>query len=141
MPFPLRSKQTLTFDLARALAAVAEHEIARRQFAMFVAIVDDGATPLFVGRYNDAQAASFEVALQKAQAAVRFRRPTRGFEDRVIKDGRVNLLSLPGIVAVEGGLPLVVGEAVVGAIGVSGGTGVEDGQVAAAVAAALPGLL
>ena len=141
MPFPLRSKQTLTFDLARALAAVAEHEITQRQLAMFVAIVDDGATPLFVGRYNDAQAASFEVALQKAQAAVRFRRPTKGFEDRVIKDGRVNLLSLPGIVAVEGGLPLVVDEAVVGAIGVSGGTSVEDGQVAAAVAAALPGLL
>lgn len=141
MPFPLRSKQTLTFDLARALAAAAEHEIAQRQFAMFVAIVDDAATPLFVARFNDAQAASFEVALKKAQAAVRFRRPTKGFEDRVIKDGRVNLLSLPGIVAVEGGLPLVVDGAVVGAIGVSGGTGVEDGQVAAAVAAALPGLL
>jgi uncharacterized protein GlcG (DUF336 family) len=96
---------------------------------------------LFVARFNDAQAASFEVALKKAQAAVRFRRPTKGFEDRVIKDGRVNLLSLPGMVAVEGGLPLVVDAAVVGAIGVSGGTGVEDGQVAAAVAAALPGLL
>ena len=141
MPFTLRSKQTLTFDLARALAGVAEHEIAQHHFAMFVAIVDDAATPLFVGRFNDAQAASFEVALEKARVAVRFRRPTRGFEDRVIKDGRVNLLSLPGIVAVEGGLPLVVDGAVVGGIGVSGGTGVEDGQVAAAVAAALPGLL
>lgn len=141
MPFPLRSKQTLTFDLARALSGVAEHEIAQRQFSMFVAIVDDAATPLLVGRFNDAQAASFEVALQKAQAAVRFRRPTKGFEDRVLKDARVNLLSLPGIVAVEGGLPLVVDGAVVGAVGVSGGTGVEDGQVAAAVAAALPGLL
>jgi uncharacterized protein GlcG (DUF336 family) len=120
---------------------VAEHTIAQRQFAMFVAIVDDAATPLFVGRFNDAQPASFEVALQKAQAAVRFRRPTRGFEDRIIRDGRVNLLSMAGIVAVEGGLPLLVDGAVVGAIGVSGGTGVEDGEVAAAVAAALPGLL
>jgi uncharacterized protein GlcG (DUF336 family) len=141
VPFPLRSKQTLTFDLARALAAVAEHTIAQRQFAMFVAIVDDAATPLFVGRFNDAQPASFEVALQKARAAVRFRRPTRGFEDRIIRDGRLNLLSMAGIVAVEGGLPLLVDGAVVGAIGVSGGTGVEDGEVAAAVAAALPGLL
>jgi glc operon protein GlcG len=141
VPFSLRSKQTLTFDLARALADVAAQEIARHQFAMFVAIVDDAATPLFVGRFNDAQAASFEVALRKAEVAVRFRRPTKGFEDRVIKDGRVNLLSLPGICAVEGGVPLAVDGAVVGAIGVSGGTGVEDGQVAAAVAAALPSLL
>jgi uncharacterized protein GlcG (DUF336 family) len=141
VPFPLRSKQTLTFDLARALAAVAEQTIAQRQFAMFVAIVDDAATPLFVGRFNDAQPASFEVALQKAQAAVRFRRATRGFEDRIIRDGRLNLLSMAGIVAVEGGLPLLVDGAVVGAIGVSGGTGVEDGEVAAAVAAALPSLL
>ena len=137
----LRLKPTLTFELARALADVAEREIAAHGFAMFVAVVDDAGTPLFVGRVNDAQPASFEVALQKAQAAVRFRRPTKGFEDRILQDGRVNLLSLPGIVAVEGGLPLVVDGAFVGAIGISGGTGVEDGQVAAAAAAALPGLL
>ncbi len=137
----LRSKPSLTFELARALAEVAEHEIAEHRFAMFVAIVDNAGTPLFVGRFNDAQAASYEVALRKAQAAVRFRRATKAFEDRIVKDGRLNLLSLPGIVAVEGGLPLIVEGEVVGAVGVSGGTGVEDGQVAAAAAAALPVLL
>lgn len=141
MPFALRSKPALTYELARALAEVAEREVAAHRFAMFVAVVDDAGTPLFVGRFNDAQAASYEVAVQKAQAAVRFRRPTKGFEDRILKDGRVNLLSLPGIVAVEGGVPLVVDGAVVGALGVSGGSGVEDGQVAAAAAGALPGLL
>jgi uncharacterized protein GlcG (DUF336 family) len=141
VPLALRSKPTLTFELARALAEVAEREVVAHRFAMFVAVVDDAGTPLFVGRFNDAQAASYEVAVQKAQVAVRFRRPTKGFEDRILKDGRVNLLSLPGIVAVEGGVPLVVDGAVVGALGVSGGSGVEDGQVAAAAAAALPGLL
>lgn len=141
MPLSLRSKPTLTLELARALAAVAEARIAASQFAMFLAIVDEAGTPLYVARLNDAQAASYDVALAKAQVAARFRRATKAFEDRVIRDGRVNMLSLPGIVAVEGGLPFLVDGAVVGAIGVSGGTGVEDGQVAAAAAEALPELL
>lgn len=138
---PLRLKPTLTIDLARALADVAGREVAAHGFAMFVAIVDGDGTPLLVVRLNDAQPASYDVAVQKARAAVHFRRPTKGFQDRILTDGRVNLLSLPGIVAVEGGLPFVVDGAVVGAIGVSGGTGEEDGQVGAAAVAALPGLL
>ena len=137
----LQLKPTLTLDLARRLAAEAERHVTASGFAMFVAIVDAAGTPLFVARYHDAQPASFEVAVQKAQAAVRFRRPTKGFEDRILKDGRVNLLTLAGIVAVEGGLPFVVEGAFVGAVGVSGGTGAEDGEVAAAAVAALPGLL
>lgn len=141
MPLSLRSRNTLTLELARALAAVAESHIVAQRFSMFVAVVDDAGTPLYVARFNDAQPASYEVAVAKAQVSARFRRATKGFEDRVLKDGRTNLLSLPGIVAVEGGLPLLVDGAVVGAIGVSGGTGVEDGQVAAAAAEALPGLL
>ena len=141
MPLSLRSRPTLTLEIAQALAEVAAAHIAANGFAMFVAIVDDAGTPLHVVRHNDAQSASFEVALAKAQAAVRFRRATRAFEDRVIRDGRVNLMSLPGIVAVEGGLPLLVGGQVVGGIGVSGGTGVEDGEVAAAAADRLPDLL
>ena len=138
---PLRLKPTLTSDLARALADVAERTIADRGFAMFVAIVDDAGTPLLVVRINDAQPASYDIALQKAVAAVRFRRPTKAFENRVVKDGRLNLLSMPGILAVEGGAPFVVDGAHVGAIGVSGGTGEEDGVVAAAAIAALPELL
>lgn len=141
MPLSLHTKAALTLDIAKALAAVAEDRMADHRFAMFVAIVDDAGTPLYVVRANDAQPASYEVAIRKAQAAARFRRPTKGFEDRILRDGRLNLLSLPGIVAVEGGLPLVVDGVVVGAIGVSGGTGVEDGQVAAAAADALPGIL
>jgi uncharacterized protein GlcG (DUF336 family) len=137
----LRSKPTLTFEIAQALADVAATRVAADGFAMFVAVVDDAGTPLHVARHNDAQPASFEVALAKARVAARFRRATRAFEDRVIKDGRVNLLSLPGVVAVEGGVPLVIDGIVIGAVGVSGGTGVEDGQVAAAAADALPDLL
>ena len=137
----LGSKAVITLDIAKAVGRAAEVHIAAHDFAMFVAVVDDAGTPLYVVRTNDAQPASYDVALQKAQVSARFRRPTKGFEDRILADGRVNLLSLPGIVAVEGGLPLVVDGTVVGAIGVSGGTGVQDGEVAAAAVAALPGLL
>lgn len=141
LPLSLGSKPVVTLEIARALAAASEAVITRHQFTMFVAVVDDSGTPLLVMRVNDAQPGSYDVAVQKAQVAARFRRATRAFEDRVVSDGRVNMLSLPGIVAVEGGLPLVVDGVVVGAIGVSGGTGVEDGQVAAAAVEALPGIL
>lgn len=141
MPLSLGSKSVLTLDIAKAVSSVAEAHIAANGLAMFVAVVDESGTPLYVVRANDAQPASYDVAVQKAQVAARFRRPTKGFEDRILSDGRVNLLSLPGIVAVEGGLPLLVDGAVVGAIGVSGGTGVQDGEVAARAAAALPGIL
>jgi uncharacterized protein GlcG (DUF336 family) len=137
----LSSKPVITLEIARALAAAAESRIAENGFSMFVAIVDDAGTPLLVVRHNDAQPASYEVAVEKASVAARFRRATKGFEDRILKDGRVNLFTLPGIVAVEGGLPLVVDGRVVGAIGVSGGTGVEDGQVAKAAADALSEIL
>lgn len=136
-PLPLASRTVITADIARALADVARREIAAHHFSMYVAFVDDSGTPLVIERVNDGQSASFEVALAKARAAAGFRRATKAFEDRILKDGRVNLLSMPGILAVEGGLPLMVAGKVVGAVGVSGGTGVEDGQVAAAVAAAL----
>jgi uncharacterized protein GlcG (DUF336 family) len=130
-------KVTITLELAKQLADTARREITARGFSMFVVITGDDAVPLVVERVNGAQAASYEIAVEKARAAARFRRPTKAFEDRILKDGRVNLLSMPGIVAVEGGAPLFVEAQIVGAVGVSGGTGVEDGEVAAVVVAAL----
>jgi glc operon protein GlcG len=127
----LAHRPSLTADIALRLRDTAREAILSRGFSMFVAIVDAAAVPLVVERINDAQPASFDVALAKARAAVGFRRPTKAFEDRVLTDHRVNLVTLPGIVAVEGGVPLVVAGQVVGAIGVSGGTGVEDGEIAA----------
>jgi glc operon protein GlcG len=133
---PFARPHTMTAPLARVLVEAARSAIEARGFAMFVAVIDGAATPLVVERVNDAQPASYEVAVAKARAAVGFRRPTKAFEERVLANGRVNLLSLPGMVAVEGGVPLLVGGHVAGAVGVSGGTGVEDGEIAAVVVAA-----
>jgi glc operon protein GlcG len=136
----LAEKKIITLALAKRLMAVAEGVIAERGWAMYVAFTDDGGTPLLVESVNRAQPASYDIAVRKAQAAARFRRPTKVWDERV-KAGAINVMSLPGVVASEGGLPLVVAGGVVGAVGVSGGTGVEDGVVAQAVAAALAELV
>jgi uncharacterized protein GlcG (DUF336 family) len=136
----LADRKVITLALARTLAAAAEAEIGRRGWAMYVAITDDGGTPILVQNVNHAQSASYDISVRKARAAAGFRRPTKVWEERV-KSGAINVLSLPGIVASEGGVPLVVGGQVIGAIGVSGGTGAEDGVAAQAAVAALAGLV
>ena len=79
-----------------------------------------------------------DVALAKARSAARFKRPTKVFQDGVAAGGEgLRLLALEGAVPVEGGVPLVVGGKIVGAIGASGGTSQQDGVVADAAVAAL----
>lgn len=98
---------------------------------MVIAVVDTGGHLVYLQRLDGTQYASVAVATQKAQSAVAYRRPTKVFEDAV-KGGNPQLASLPGAMPVDGGLPIVVGGQIVGAIGVSGGTSAQDGQVAAA---------
>jgi uncharacterized protein GlcG (DUF336 family) len=78
------------------------------------------------------------VAQEKSRTALMFRRPTKMLEDTVLS-GRVHMMSLPGITSVEGGLPITVDGEIVGSIGVSGVQSSQDGQVAAAGAAAMSG--
>lgn len=126
------TRKTITLALAKRLMATAEREIGARGWAMYVAVSDDGGTPVLVASVNGAQLGSYEISVRKARAAVHFRRPTRVWEERV-RGGAPNVMSLPGVVASEGGMPLVVDGQVIGAVGVSGGTGAEDGVIAQAV--------
>jgi uncharacterized protein GlcG (DUF336 family) len=80
--------------------------------------------------------ASAAVAQAKARAAALFKRPTKFWED-AYASGKTHLGLLPGVLPVEGGLPILSGGAVVGAIGVSGASSVQDGQIAAAGVAVL----
>ena len=73
-----------------------------------------------------------ESEVAKARAAVHFRRPTKAWEDRVLA-GFPNAMSIPGVVAAEGGVPLAVDGQIIGAIGISGGTSAEDGVIATTV--------
>ena len=76
------------------------------------------------------------MAIEKAQTAALFRRPTKVFEDGVVK-GELRLLRLTGAIPIDGGVPIIADGKLIGAIGVSGGTGAQDGQVAKAGADAV----
>jgi uncharacterized protein GlcG (DUF336 family) len=129
MALPERKK--LTLEAARRIAAAAEAEALRQGFTMCIAIVDDGGHLLCFARMDETQLGSIEVAIAKARSALLFKRPTKALEDR-LTGGWMPTLGLPGVVPVEGGLPLVVEEEIIGAIGISGGSAQQDGRVAAA---------
>jgi uncharacterized protein GlcG (DUF336 family) len=132
----LGAKPMLTLAAAKRIAAAAASEAHRNQWNMVIAIVDDGGHLLYLERMDGAQTGSVEVAIAKARSAALFRRPTKVFEEAV-SGGRHVLLGLPGAVPVEGGVPLLSQGHALGAIGVSGGTAAQDGQVAQAGAAEL----
>src|SRR5688572_21033081 len=114
------SQAIMTLELAKKIAAKANAEALRNKWTMVIAIVDEGANLVYLEKMDGTQLGSIEVAPRKAQSALRFKRPTKAFEDRLAAGGAgVGVLSL-GIVALEGGVPIMAGEAMIGAIGVSG---------------------
>jgi uncharacterized protein GlcG (DUF336 family) len=129
----------LTLETARRVLAAAEVEARANGWPMAIAIVDSAAHLVLFAKLDQANLGAVEIAQRKAEAAARFRRSTKVFEDVVTTTpGGLRLLTLgDAFVAVEGGVPLLDGGAVVGAIGVSGMQSAQDGQVAAAGARAL----
>jgi len=134
------TKSVLTLEGARAVATAAMAEATRNRWSVVIAIVDDGGNLLLLERMDGTQLGSVEVAQAKARSAVLFRRPTKVFSDRLAEGGTA-LLSLPGALPIEGGVPLAVNDTVVGAIGVSGVTSQQDGQIAQAGVDAFAGLV
>ncbi|TAN74320.1 MAG: heme-binding protein [Gallionella sp.] len=129
-------KPILTLADARRIAAAAEAEAHRNNWGVVIAVVDDGGHLLYLQRSHDTQFGSVETAIQKAHAAVAFQRPTKASEDAVLS-GRLIHLALPGVIPAEGGVPLEIGGIIVGGLGISGVRSFQDGQIAAAGAAAL----
>lgn len=130
------TRQVLTLEIAKQVAAAASAEAAANKWTVVIAILDEGANLMYLERIDETQIASIQLAQDKARTAVGFKRPTKVFEDAVA-GGRNAIISLPGAVLVEGGLPLILNGRVVGAIGISGVTSQQDGQVAKAGADAL----
>lgn len=123
-------KKVLNLDGARKVAAAAEAEAKKNNWNVVIAIVDDGGNLLYLQRMDGTQTGSIQVAIDKARTAQAFKRPTKVFED-AIAGGRNAILGLNAL-PLEGGLPVKVGDQVVGAIGVSGVTAQQDGQIAKA---------
>ncbi|HET9122165.1 MAG TPA: heme-binding protein [Acidiferrobacteraceae bacterium] len=135
---PLPYGPSITLARAQKVMAAALAESQRQDWPMVIAIVDSGGHLVMLQRMDQAHQGSVEVACAKAETAARFRRPTKVFEDGVAAGGQgLRILSMPGVIAVEGGIPLVHDNQVIGAIGVSGMRSGQDAQVAAAGAAAL----
>jgi uncharacterized protein GlcG (DUF336 family) len=132
----MANKPVLTLGDAKRIAAAAQVEASRNEWRVVIAVVDDGGHLLYLQRDHDTQFGSVETAICKAHAAVAFQRPTKISEDAVLS-GRLIHLALPGVIPAEGGVPLLINGAVVGGLGISGVRSVQDGQIAAAGAAAL----
>lgn len=132
----MKMKFVLTLADAKRVAAAAAEEAQRNGWSVVIAIVDDAGLLVYLERLDGVQPASCDIAQAKARAAALFRRPSKALEETVAS-GRIALLSLPHIIPVEGGLPLVHEGQIVGAIGVSGVQSFEDGIVAKAGADAL----
>jgi glc operon protein GlcG len=127
----LLTKSSVSLELAKKIAARAEAEAVKNKWTMVIAVVDDGGNLVYLERMDGTQLGSIEVAQRKAQTALQFKRATKTFEDGVA-GGRNALLSISNVISIEGGLPLVVDGAFVGAIGVSGMKSDQDGIVAQA---------
>lgn len=124
-------KLSLTLDDAKKIAAAAEAEAKRNDWSVVIAIVDEGGHLLFLLRLDNTQYGSIEVAIQKAKSAIAFRRQTKVLEEQV-SQGQVRYLGLPGAIPIEGGLPIVLENQFLGAIGVSGVRSHQDAQIAQA---------
>jgi glc operon protein GlcG len=127
----LTTKKSLTLAAAKEIGAAAEAEARKREWTNCIAVVDDGGNLIYLATMDGTQTGSINVAQQKALAALRFKRSTKLFQDMVTGD-KPHMAFLPGALPVEGGLPLIVGGQIIGAIGVSGMPSDKDGVVAQA---------
>ena len=124
--------KALNLEMARKCIAAAEAEAKKNNWAMAITVVDDGGHLMAFARLDNTQIASVRISIAKARAANNFKRPTKVFQDRAATD--VAVLGLPGAITSEGGIPLVIDGKIVGAVGASGGTSAQDGQVSKACA-------
>ena len=128
----MKTKSFLELADARLVAQAAEAEALKHQWAVTIAIVDDGGNLLWLQRLDGAAAISAHIAPAKAHAAALGRRETKGYED-MINGGRTAFLSAPAVSGLlEGGVPILKDGHVIGAVGVSGVKASEDAQVAKA---------
>jgi uncharacterized protein GlcG (DUF336 family) len=129
MPFNTPYGPPITLKRAQAAVQAAMTEAEKRGWPLNIAVVDSGANLVTMVRMDGAQTASIAISEHKARAAVKYRRPTRAFEDAVQKKGYLYVLSLDDVITSRGGIPLIEEGKIIGAIGCSGATGSQDEAV------------
>ena len=116
----------VSLETARKVTGAAIAEGKRNGWTVAVGVVDPGGVLVYFERMDGTQTGSSDIAIEKARAAVAFKRSTKLFEEG-IAEGRLQNLGLPGALPIEGGVPLIEDGRIVGAIGVSGARPEEDG--------------
>jgi glc operon protein GlcG len=137
IPFDVPYGAPITLDQAQAAIAAAVAEAKKHHWQFNVAVVDSGSNLVAFQRMDGAQLASIAVSQHKARAAAQFRRETKAFEDAIQLKQNYYAITLDGVIASRGGIPLIVGGKLIGAIGCSGGTGSQDEVACKAGAAAV----
>jgi uncharacterized protein GlcG (DUF336 family) len=122
----------ITNEQAKKVMAGAEAEAKKNKWNVVIAILDSGGQLVMLQRLDGAQWGSVDIAREKAKSAVALRRPTKALQDLIAQGGgNLRLLTI-GYSVLEGGIPIVVGGKIVGAVGVSGVTSQQDAQIAQA---------
>jgi glc operon protein GlcG len=135
-PPPIPHGMPVTLDQARQVAAAAEAEARRQGWCMAIAVAELSGALVYFLKMDNTQYASIKLAIAKAETAAKYRRPTKMFTD-ALAAGHQFFLTFEGLCAAPGGLPLIADGKLIGAIGVSGGSGQQDDVVAEAGVAAL----
>jgi uncharacterized protein GlcG (DUF336 family) len=126
----MKNRPMLTLDDCRKISAAAEAEAKKNNWNVCIAILDDGGHLLHLARMDGATPANARIAVAKGRTAAETRRSTGNWQERIAK--RPEMLGMPEVTPVQGGLPIVVEGACVGGVGVSGVQSHEDEQIAAA---------
>ena len=137
MPFNTPYGAPISLQRAQALAQAAVAEAAKHGWPLNVAVVDSGGNLVTFLRMDGAQLASIAISEHKARVAVKFRRPTKAFEDAIQKLDYKYMLTLDDVIASRGGIPLIEAGRIIGGIGCSGATSSQDEVVCAAAAATI----
>ena len=131
----MRNRPTLTAADVQKMVAACRSEATKNKWSVSIAVVDEGGYLLYLERLDGAGPVTAEVATEKAVTAARTRRPTKFWEDRLKE--RPAFMKFPGVLPLQGGVPVMYQNECVGAIGVSGVQSHEDEQIANAGADAL----
>jgi uncharacterized protein GlcG (DUF336 family) len=127
----MKTRPVLTQEDCLKICAAAEAEARNNSWIVAIAILDDGGHLLHFARMDGATPANAAIAVDKARTAAISRRSSGRWE-QLIKDGRTGMLNMPGILPVQGGLPIVAEGTCIGAVGVSGVQSQQDEQIAQA---------
>ena len=130
--------ENITLQAAKKIAADCEKFATEKQWTIIVAIVDTGGNLVLLQKMDNTQIGSIDVAIAKAKTANAFKRPTKTFEDGLAAGGSsIRILNVPGITPVDGGEPIMSNGKIIGALGISGMSSAQDGEVVKAALSAL----